>query len=124
MTGQKLGQFKINAVLFFHLVWVSLIYLSWPLVVAYPGYNKFFYFPLVAITLAARTLLEGDCWLTNVENDLRRKYAPATVYNDTDKCCPYYSEKWLKYRITKPVIMTAFTACFLLSALLFVKQLL
>lgn len=111
---QNLNQWKINAVLFFHVTWVLVLYFGWPGIFFSRTYN-IFYFAFVLFTFITRMVFKGDCVLTNVENDLRRKYSPETVYNVTDRCLPYYSEKWLKFRIKKPVIFTAFGFVMLLS---------
>lgn len=123
MQNKNFGLLKINIVLYLHVLWVGFIYLGWFFILFYPKYNMYFYFPVLFLTLLSRSIFKGDCILTNIENDLRKKYLPSTVYNNTDKCLPFYSEKWFGFRVPKKVIGIVFGFCFVSSLFFIFEQL-
>ena len=115
------GRLKFNLMLGFHVAWLIFIYFFWPLLFYYPRFN-YIYFPVMVGTLGTRIMLGDECWFKVIENNLRRKYAPATVY--TDKCLPHYFKQWFGFEPKRWVVPVVFGSLFLLSTFLFVRNIL
>ena len=116
----KAGKFAADAIISFHVAWLSFIYFGWPFLFWYPNFNEI-YFPVICATLLSRVLLRNICIFTDWENHFRKKYDPQNAY--TEKCMPYYTERWFGYRVDKPIVIVYFGGLFILSTFLFAKSL-
>ena len=111
----NINRFKINSVLFFHTIWVLFIYLTWPMIFYNHIFNKA-YLLIMILTLASSWGL-GGCWLSNLENNLRKKYDPKSVYKE--RCIKYYGKRWLHLDIPQYLIRSVFGFLLLVSFYLF-----
>ncbi|KKS23793.1 MAG: hypothetical protein UU82_C0019G0004 [Candidatus Nomurabacteria bacterium GW2011_GWC2_41_8] len=112
------GKLKINLILFVHTAWIVFIYTTWPFIFYSRSFNKF-YLVIMLLTLASSWGL-GGCWLSNIENKLRKEHNPASVYEE--RCIKYYVQKWLYINLPQIIIRSVFGILLLLSLYFFLMK--